>query len=118
MKKKLELNFWFESKAKEGRYLIVKALHPIHSGLITLVLVWWCITAAWTQTVRNFDTDTGTKFLTANCVPFNPAAAKPEELPGGPTGVGNFLRLATTSPPSPLATASLSIAPTLAFSAK
>lgn len=80
----------------------MKTLSPIHNGLIAMIMAWSCTGTAWTQTVRDFDTPAGTPFLTANCVPFNPGAAPPQELPGGPSGVGNFLRLATTSQPLPI----------------
>ena len=80
----------------------MKTLLPIRKCLIASVLLWWCPTLALAQTVRDFDTSTGTPFLAKNCVPSNPGAAPPQELPGGPTGAGNFLRLATTTPPLPI----------------
>ncbi len=73
----------------------MKTFPPIHKGLIAMVLVLWCTTTASAQTVRDFDTPAGTPYVSAQCGP-DSNAPPPIEMPGGPTGTGNFLRLATT----------------------
>ncbi len=78
----------------------MKNICTIAKNLIAMVLVCWYTIAASAQTVENFDTpaDTtdGTLYVSANCnFSENPGAPVPVEFLGGPTGIGNFLRLAT-----------------------
>lgn len=82
--------------------IITKTLPFTHKFLIILILLCWNATIASAETVQNFDINADTPFLEKNCVGSNPGAAPPQELPGGPTGTGNYLRLTTTSLPLPI----------------
>ncbi len=72
----------------------MKTFSFIRLKLIAIFLV-CCCDLAFSQTVRTFDDTTGALYSPWQC-DSSPNAPPPLELPGGPSGTGKFLRLATT----------------------